>query len=205
MYEVSINSKEWWENEFLVKNNWETGIDGKIQTDFFAQISYSLINPTIKKDIKKLEGTFIDFGCALGQATQMLRVLNDKAAIVGIEIAEEALKKAKELFPDVKFENNLDKIEKASLIYASNVLEHYKSPKDILNQLLDKSEKYVIVLVPYEQKANELHEIEFKENTLKNLIWDKPEWILIQETVIGATDNFYSPVKQVLGIYKKIF
>ena len=208
-YETSTNSGEWWYKEFITKSNWETGIKGSIQTDMFAQIAYALINPTIKDNISKiLGGSFIDFGCALGQATKMLRLLNDKVEIIGAEISEEARKKAIEnVNTDVKILKNIDEIEKCELIYASQVLEYYKSPKDILNQLLEKSNNYVIVLAPYELDVdkNELSGCKIEEKTLKNLIWDKPEWKLIQQTIIGPTDNFYNSTKQVLGVYKKIF
>jgi 2-polyprenyl-3-methyl-5-hydroxy-6-metoxy-1,4-benzoquinol methylase len=205
--DISINSAEWWNNEFVTKNNWETGIKGSIQTDMFAQITYALINPTIKNNISKIvDGEFIDFGCALGQATKMLRLLNNKVTISGVEISEEARVKAVEnVDADVKIVESLkDSGDNCQLIYISNVLEHFGNPKDILNQLLNKSNNYIVVLSPYEMKTSNLNECEFKENTLKDLIWDKPEWKLIQQTIIGATDSFYNGTKQVLGIYKKI-
>jgi len=207
MKEISMNSKEWWENQFVTKSEWETGIKGSIQTDMFAQIAYALISPSIKNDIAKIEkGNFVDFGCAGGQALKMLRTLNDKVYISGVEISESARSIAiSNADMDVFICESIKEIDgMVDLIYISNVLEHYSNPKDIMNELFDKCKNYIIVLSPYDLKTSDLNECKFEESTLKDLIWDKLEWRLIQQTIIGATDTYYNGTKQVLGVYKKI-
>lgn len=203
---LKINSPKWWENEF--KYNWEKGINGNIQTKLFSEIVYSLINPIIKSDIKKLKYDFIDFGCAHGQGLMYLlkplRQYNFNE-IIGIDISKIAVKKAKKLYPEFLFYNNLNQIKNIDLIYTSNTLEHFKNPKSVLDKLLNKSKNYVIVLVPYKQEPTDIHFYKFTKKSFKNFIWDRPKWIIIQLTEIGKIDKLYSPTKQILCIYKKIF
>lgn len=198
-------TEKFWDNEFKLKREWLAGINGEIQTSYFADITYSLLNPTLKKDIEKLEGKAIDYLCAFGQGTEMLKKLNFKE-IIGIDDSKEAIKEATEKYSDIRFETNLDDSENnIDLIYSSNRLEHFHNPKEKLDKLLDISNNYVIIIVPFEQELTDIHLFKFEDKTFDSLIWDRPEWKIVQQTVIGSTDNFYNPTKQCLVVYKKIY
>jgi 2-polyprenyl-3-methyl-5-hydroxy-6-metoxy-1,4-benzoquinol methylase len=210
---MEINSKEWWENEFE-SGNWVTGIDGNIQTKLFAEITQALLNPIIKKDIYENCRTLCDFGCAYGQALTVLEILfrgDIEDSYMGIDFSETAIKQCKENKDRFKFYANIDEAVKKivhglfDVIYCSNVLEHYENPQIIFDEFVENCKNYIILLVPYQQEPCGSHVFKFTKNYLNNLIYLYPEWAIVQMTEIGAIDNFYSPVPQMLVVYKKIF
>lgn len=211
---MKINSMEWWNEEFGSRR-WETGIDGNEQTKLFAEIAYSLLSPTIKANIY-INNNYLDFGCAYGQGIEyFLKKIAPENDIdpyfCGVDFAEEAIIQAKLQYENYQFFIDIDsackQIQKKcfDVIYCSNVLEHYEKPGVIFNQLIENSCNYVIILVPYQQRIEGSHVYTFTKENLENLIYLYPEWNIVQQTEIGKIDKLYSPVPQILTVYKKIF
>lgn len=211
---MEINTAEWWNEEFK-SGRWTTGIDGNEQTKLFAEIAYSLLSPTIKKNVYVTCTHFLDFGCAYGQGLEHFVKKLSSGSIddvySGVDFAEAALIEANKKYENFSFHINLDSAIRDTtkgifdLIYCSNVLEHYKKPNVIFNQLIENSANYIIILVPFMQEINNLHVFKFTKEYLQNLIYLYPEWEIVQMTEIGKIDNLYSPISQILTVYKKIF
>lgn len=116
---------------------------------FFDSV-YSEINRIAPKDL-------LDFGCGEGL---FLRAMKDRGLpsnykITGIDIREEALAKARQLCPDVLFENrdlfNVDPQKRQfELVMAIEVLEHLDEPMRYLEHLVLLSRKYLLITVPHE-------------------------------------------------------
>lgn len=209
-----INSKDWWENEF--QNEWENGIDGKIQTKLFADVSYGLLAPQLKEEFSKLENKVIDWGCALGQGCEyFLEKLmsgknekhfspdKNKKNIIGVDFAEKATNKAKTLYPHYRFENDIESIqEKVDLIYTSNTLEHFYDPFSEFDKLYNKTEKYIVILVPFNQDPTQWHHFKFTEDFFISL-QNKYKCKIRQFTIINPIDELYSPTQQVFCVIEK--
>lgn len=199
--EIEKYSKQWWNNEFKKGCNWEDGIDGNIQTKLFSDMVFGLINPTIKKDIANLDNSFVDFGCAYGQGLEMLFRLNQTIEAVGVDFSDLAVTQAKINYPNNDFYTDISQIKKEiDLIYASQIVG--VNQKNLINYLTENSNNYVIILRPFDYKDSENDKMVEK---LDNIVWDKPEWITLQNTIVTKTDDFYNGTKQQLLILKKIF
>lgn len=146
-----INDRAWWENEFL--NNWEVGFDGKEQTLYFAQLMLANLPEDVKAFLSVPGTTVLDWGCALGQAVNLVQATFPDANVTGLDFAEKAIEKARVLFPGNRFISRTfnKEIDFYDVVYTSNCLEHFSNPMDNIKDLLEGTGKYFIALVPYNQ------------------------------------------------------
>jgi len=79
---MEINSQKWWDNEFEV--NWTVGIDGRIQTKYFANMFLN----TIPFEMK---GNVLDWGCALGQGLEAIQHKFPKCKMFGYDFSKIAI------------------------------------------------------------------------------------------------------------------
>ena len=124
-------------------------------------------NPIVKKLMKKFHQilnefiqrskaeTILDIGCGEGYTTQIVKNANPEVQIEGIELGAEMVKKAKELHPDLHFEQGSvyeikREDESYDLVLSSEVLEHLEEPRKGLVELKRASKRYVLVSVPNE-------------------------------------------------------
>ena len=144
-----INSEEYWNTRFE-SGDWEKN-GGNKQTIYFYKLLYKLLPGYLQKDFNNIENSYsiADIGCAEGDGTQVLSEKFFNASLTGIDIAIKAIIKAKELYPNILFTNKLN--QKYDVIISSNVLEHFENPFEHLNELFDASNKYVVLLVPFEE------------------------------------------------------
>jgi 2-polyprenyl-3-methyl-5-hydroxy-6-metoxy-1,4-benzoquinol methylase len=152
------NSLEWWDNEF--KENWKVGIDGRLQTSYYCALTFSFLHQEIFKQFLNCNN-ILDFGCALGQSTNMIYSINKN--ITGYDFSNEAIKEAKELYPHINFTDKFPN-ELFDICYISNVLEHFYNPFEILTKITKIINKFIIILVPYEQEPNAFHFHKFYDN-----------------------------------------
>ena len=97
----------------------------------------------------------LDIGCGEGYTTENIRKNNKKLKIEGIEYGKKTVEKAKQLHPQITFEEgSIYKINRKEKRYditiALEVLEHLEYPTKGLKELKRVSKKYVLVTVPNE-------------------------------------------------------
>ena len=154
---MQVNSKEWWEYEF--QHNWEVGIDGKLQTDYFMRLLFKNFPNVV------VFGDVLDWGCALGQGAHRIKELFPACHVEGYDFSETAITRAKKLFPEITFSNEIPK-KQYDFVITSNCIEHFKDPVSQLKEICKLSKKYVIVLAPYNQAGdNPVHPAIINEKT----------------------------------------
>lgn len=164
----SINSKEYWNKRFIT--DWESN-RGREQTAFF----YSLVSKMpecLRDEIKINKYSIVDRGCAEGQGGDSLSKLFPESKIIGTDFSKEAIKVARELYPDLLFyEDDLLQPEiEADVVVISNVLEHFKNPWNVLEKQMSKVTKYIVVLVPFrEYDLCDEHEYTFAFDNIRIL------------------------------------
>lgn len=173
----------------------------------------------LKEDILNVRN-IVDYGCALGDGSNILQTKFPLSKIVGLDISSEGLKIARKKFPSIQFfeAKDLKKLSPFDLFYSSNTFEHIKDPfKELLEidpfkELLEISQyikKYLIIVVPY----NELnpyaeHVSLFNEQNIPQIIGDfKLEYFkhycMVETLGTDATYYIGFDYEQFIFIYKK--
>lgn len=147
-----INTEKYWNCRF--ENDWEM-MQGKEQTVFFVQTAIQLLPEWFVEEVKSQKLSICDFGCAAGQAVDVLHGFFDTKA-AGVDFSENAVFMAREAYPKYQF----DKFDMAGgdigglsfdIGYTSNVLEHLKNPWAALEHTARCVKKYFIVLIPFRE------------------------------------------------------
>lgn len=200
---MRINSKEYWDKRF--DTDW-LDYAGDKQTIFFAKLLCDMLPEAIVKEAMEKKYAICDMGCALGEG---IPIFSRKFGVNvdGMDISAEAVKKAKEQYPESHFwvgdMQSLDSTKKYDIIICSNVLEHFFNPWQIFRNLSQVAQKYIIVMVPYREKLEiEEHEYNFSEEVIPvNFAGYVLDYV---RTMDGADiAETYYPDQQILLIYKK--
>lgn len=207
-FHAKINSKSYWDNRFK-SNDWKD-CNGESQTVDFINASLLQIPLHLKEDILNVRN-IVDYGCALGDGSNILQTKFPLSKIVGLDISSEGLKIARKKFPSIQFfeAKNLKKLSPFDLFYSSNTFEHIKDPFKELLEISQYIKKYLIIVVPY----NELnpyaeHVSLFNEQNIPQIIGDfKLEYFkhycMVETLGTDATYYIGFDYEQFIFIYKK--
>lgn len=95
----------------------------------------------------------LDVGCSVGGMYNVFREFNKNIIYTGLDVSENAILKAKEIYKNSNinfyFYNGLDdfplKKNQYDLVFCSGVMHLIDNYKNILKQMIERSEKYVLV------------------------------------------------------------
>lgn len=197
----TINSKEYWENRFE-SNDWEK-YDGEGQSAFFSRIALNVFPEWLKRDFTKASWSVHDLGCAEGAGTAELARYFPNCHFTGIDFSEPAIEKAiaKHPFCDFVVGDITKEIEKADIIFCSNVLEHMKHPRIVLENMIKAAKRHAIFLIPLHDDTNiEEHFFVFAEEFIP-AFYDN--YVLSNFAVINCDEmeNGFWPGKQLFLVY----
>jgi glycosyltransferase involved in cell wall biosynthesis len=185
---MEANTKEWWENEF--EHNWRIGIDGVEQTRYFMK--------RILEAVQFNQGaSVLDWGCAMGQGVDEL----NKAGYVaeGYDFSETAIKTAKEMYPEYGFTHEWPN-KTYDVVISSNCFEHFTNPLEWLEKVLTLSNKYVVIMTPYNQIPHEVHPITITENSFPQKF---NGFKMLAIKLVPSKEAFYDGGDQIMFIYEK--
>lgn len=198
---MPVNDIQWW-NEQFASGDWENGIDGKEQTRYFMELLLLHIPPEVYRDLAKANSTILDWGCALGQGVDVLTNAFSSAKVIGLDFSETACIKAKQLFPEYEFRSSpLDEGDRFDVIITSNVLEHYYDPFPLMEKHLSHTQKYYILMVPFNQIPHDCHFFRFTNDAFPIIINNFIKYFV---KVIPSTGNPLWNAEQLLVVYKGI-
>lgn len=150
-----VNSVEYWDARFR-SGDWQEQA-GDLQTHFFGTLLLSMMPQWLCTDIAERSMSICDWGCAEGQMAHLLKEMFPRSSVTGIDVSTEALLKAREKFPDCVFKcedwhASSDSSPQYDVVIASNILEHFDAPLEVLRRVLFKrARNYVAVLVPFNE------------------------------------------------------
>lgn len=168
-----INSKEYWNDRFKT-NDW-ANLGGKDQTNFFYKLAINNMPNWLIDEIETNNFSIIDIGCATGEGTDLLKRKFNRSEVTGIDFSFSAIEKAKEKYKTCSFQcKDIDNIDsRYDIIFCSNVLEHFINPFEKMRTLSIKSQKYFILLLPFQElDLHEEHFINFDYNSFSLKISD---------------------------------
>ena len=154
-----------WRNNYFSGGKREA-FEGDKQTVFFARLALENIPIEIVNYVNEAQLSICDIRCAHGGALPLLARCFPHSKFYGIDFSEAAIKKAAERFPDFTFNHgSLDSMtESYDVIYCSNILEHFADPWNQLKLLMNKCNRYAIILVPFEGCSHETYRFTFDDN-----------------------------------------
>ena len=203
---ILINSAEYWNGRF--EENWETML-GAEQTVFFAEIALKLLPSWLKMEITSEKLSICDFGCALGQAVDVLHT-SLKTEVCGVDFSEQAITAAQSRFSQYKFvkkdivNDDMSDIS-FDIGYVSNVLEHIPDPWRTAKNISQCISRYLIIMIPFRESLNiDEHCNKFVPANIPVILG---ELKLIYANCKDCTDleETLYPDKQILLVYSKNF
>lgn len=196
-----INSKDYWDNRF--EENWKENM-GRQQTEFFAKLMIDLMPEWLVRDIRKYEYTICDMGCALGDGVDTLSKFLG-VNLDGADFSEVAIQSARKYYPQYNFFQldltNISNNLLYDILICSNVLEHFSNPWEIMNNMVKIAQKYIILMVPYQEKMIiDEHEYKFDSNVIPVNI-EKFSLIYCDTIDAGRVEDTYYSDPQILLVY----
>jgi glycosyltransferase involved in cell wall biosynthesis len=144
-----INSADYWNDRF--ETDWEAE-GGPQQTRFFCRLGAENLPAWLRHAIRTEQWSLCDWGCALGDGTDLLHHLLRPASSVGIDISEQAVARARERYPNLDFQERdlvREPLEKpVNLVFTSNTIEHLAEPWTVLERVAASASHAVVVLMP---------------------------------------------------------
>lgn len=156
-----MEAKDYLESHWIKNKIWTHLEWPKHQDRFRACVSY-------------LEGErFIDIGCALGHSTNILKKFLP-GNWSGLEFMQEAVDRAKELFPDISFYyskdfNFLPTCGQFDGVVCSEVIEHVENDKALIEGLVNITKKTLVITTPNKRVNDPGHLRVYTEETLSEL------------------------------------
>ncbi len=117
---------------------------------------FNLKWPKLRKFIPlKPQITIVDFGCGNGRLIREIKALNPSARLIGLDVSENALKKARRFLPEVEFFKIGEKIplndNSVNFIFCSEVIEHIYDTEKLFSewQRILKPGGQLLLTTPY--------------------------------------------------------
>ena len=139
-----VNSRQYW--DFRMKYDWNA-VGGDGQTSLFAASLFANVD---FRSFDKITSV-LDYGCATGDSAPYLKIFFPSAKIYLYDLSEKGLAKAINKYQRFIDVHKWQKIQKADLVYCSNVIEHVENPRELVNALINASNKYICIQCPWEE------------------------------------------------------
>lgn len=192
-----VNSPAWW-NEYF-DSEWDRYGGGE-QTRTFMQALLSGLHDCERSWLGADRRTILDWGCACGEGVAELGSQFPSALPSGLDVAAEALVRARQNFPAYRF-HGADEIAQASFdaVFCSNCLEHFADTASTLARISALAENFLAVLVPYaEEPLSEYHLVSFTERSFPRRLGRLE---LSRTVVIDVPEKAWPGGRQLLAIY----
>ncbi|WP_271752722.1 class I SAM-dependent methyltransferase, partial [Cohnella sp. JJ-181] len=198
---TEVNSRSYWNNRF--DSDWEQN-SGRQQTLYFAEVAHSLF-PNWFHEILASGVTVADVGCAEGDGVHHLAPKYPKSHFVGIDFSEEAIERALKLYPEYSFyvSDIKEMDQKFDVIFSSNTLEHFYEPFEILHQLFEKAERYVVILIPFQERNRFKEHFYTFEYSDFQIDYKDFDLVYSREYDCSKVENIFWAGKQLLLIFER--
>ncbi|WP_342167364.1 glycosyltransferase [Methylobacterium sp. SD21] len=195
-----VNSKQYWDGRF--RGDWEKK-GGPAQTIFFCKVALNNSPSWLFDDIRERKLSICDWGCALGDAVEVLSEYFVESDVSGYDFSGIAIEQAAKQYPNRRFSST--PFEKSSsIIFSSNVLEHFVSPQIILDRISKISSDYIWLLLPFQDYTDlSEHFFVFDYNTIPPIVGRDFYLSYIKIVDTSSIPNTWWSGQQVLLVYAK--
>ncbi len=152
MTDTIINSRAWWDDNF--SSAWESN-SGREQTRHFMERFIANLPEPETEFLQTTIATVLDWGCALGDGTNVLAQAFPTCRVTGLDFSQVAVEKARLAFPHLEFitTEGGEIAEAVDVMVCSNCLEHFDAPLDVLRSQISQCRLVYAALVPLDEKV----------------------------------------------------
>ncbi|QRM19922.1 methyltransferase [Dechloromonas sp. TW-R-39-2] len=203
-----VNSLDYWDRRF--QENWES-LNGRHQSRFFSKIAIKNLPDWLVREIKSEKLSITDWGCALGDGTDLIKSSFPDSHVVGVDFSKSAIDDAIKHYASIEFrcEDWISSTKKpipmrSDIVFSSNVLEHFEDWKSVLSNLILKAEKAVLLALPFNEEDRDLeHFVSFYEHSFSLVLED--DFVLAWAKVVDCRDieNTRWLGEQIILVYAK--
>lgn len=181
MNDKGVNSEAYWEGRF--REDWDSK-NGDKQSTFFGDVAVGLLPGWFKNYLKDESPTFLDWGCAEGEGTNVLHKKFPNVKMTGIDFSDTAIKNANTRFNGIDFQA-VDLLtakkhqEKYDVVFLSNVLEHFHDPWKTFESISKYANRFVVAMTPFSEPVKNRTPEHFYSFTPETIPTRIGEWSLV--------------------------
>ena len=169
---TNVNTPKWWNDDFKKEYEAHKSGIGFIRWDVsrFEQVAQLL----------PANCTILDVGCGLGNFARYLKARDPFCSVEGTDFSEYAIDKAGIMSQGIHFfKSDKDGIatdKKYDVVVAQEVIEHTDKPVKLVEEMIKRAKKYVIVTTPVfgtiipDKIGSPEHVFEFNPDEFKNFL-----------------------------------
>lgn len=145
-----INDHEYWNGKFEESSDMA---QRSAQTEYFVKLALDNLPQWCVESISKSCATICDMGCAGGEGTVLLQNTFPGSKVTGIDFSEIAVQEATTKNKQVRYQTGDIRSfqEHYDVVFSSNVLEHFYDAQELLKQMLNNADQYLILLLPFRE------------------------------------------------------
>jgi hypothetical protein len=196
----NINDISYWSNRYS-SGDWVSK-GGELQSEFFMQLIIDNLPEEVKFGIKTYGYNICDLGMGLGSGTEILKNTFKNSKVFGLDFTDVASVLAKELHPTCEFKSG-QLTEKVDVCINSNSLEHVDDYMQAIINDLENTNKYYIILVPFNENENTIPEHVIVFDNINNFPEEVNGFKRIFAKEISTIGSGYWHGSQLLVIYSK--
>lgn len=146
-----INDHEYWVEKF--EDSSSDVAQRSAQTKYFTRLALKYLPQWCVESINTACKTLCDMGCAGGGGTAILQDSFPELKVIGVDFSETAIQKAKAEHGSVQYQTGDIRTfqEHYDILFSSNVLEHFYNSQKLLERLVEHSNHYLILLLPFRE------------------------------------------------------
>lgn len=143
-----VNSRSYWNTRF--STDWAQ-LGGGVQSEFFARTAIQALPEWLQSDIRNGNLSILDFGCAEGQGTAVLKQAFPSCDVRGCDFSEAAIAIASSRFPQLDFfvsDQAQQQANRSQVVFCSNVAEHFFNPQEFIETIGRSADDHLVLMVP---------------------------------------------------------
>jgi len=202
-----VNSFAYWDARYV--EDWESS-NGPAQSKFFSRIAFENLPRWLIEQLQRQPLTLCDWGCALGDGTDVWASYIDSGRLTGVDFSSVAIEKAAQRYPTIKFLNENWLAAQANersifdVVFSSNTLEHFHTPYDVLEILCGRASKAVVLAIPYrELERDHEHFYTFLPANIPSTIGDGFRLVWSRVVDCRRLPNAHWGGEQIILVYAK--
>ncbi len=146
LYET--NSRKYW--DFRMRWDWGV-VGGGWQTQLLAASLFANVPKEKFGDVSVV----LDYGCATGDSSIILKIFLPNSSVMLHDFSRIGVEKGVAKYSRFLPVRVWNRVDKADLVYCSNVIEHVEDPGALVDELISASSKFIVLQCPENERHSD--------------------------------------------------